>query len=255
MAEFIQETRAQLVRWLIHLKREPYGLAFNLVNPVILLVFMGGAFQVIARNSVVGEDYRAYLLPGILGLTAFGNSMAGGIPLLFDKENGFLVRLMSAPISRASILVGRFLAVNINTTIQCLVILLLGLLFGIRIATGFAGILALLLIALLLGFGVTIISLLLAFVLENHGDFFAVMGVTTLPATFLSSAFVPLDSLPFWMKLAARANPLTYAIDAMRSLILSGWNGRVLLTMFATLLIFDAVLFWVGGKVLSRHLA
>jgi len=254
MLEFAQETKAQLVRWMIHLRREPFNIAFNLLNPVILLIFMGGAFQGLARESV-GGDYRAYLLPGILALTAFGNSMAGGIPLLFDKENGFLLRLMSVPISRPSIIIGRFLAVNINTTLQCLIILVLGLIFGIRIATGLGGVVALLIIGLLLGFGVTVISLCLAFVLNNHGDFFAIMGITALPLSFLSSAFVPLESLPLWMRLVAWMNPMTYAIDAMRSLVLSGWDGLLLAQLAIVLLIFDAAMFWIGAKVLSRHLA
>lgn len=254
MAEFVQETKAQLVRWMIHLKREPFNVAFNLLNPVILLVFMAGAFQGLARGSVAG-DYRAYLLPGILALTVFGNSMAGGIPLLFDKENGLLLRLMSAPISRSSILVGRFLAVNISTTLQCLVILVLGLLFGIRLAAGMAGVLALLAIGLLLGFGVTVLSLCLAFVLKNHGDFFAIMGITALPLTFLSSAFVPLDSLPLWMRLVAWINPMTYAIDAMRSLVLFGWDGFLLAQIAAGLLLFDGAMLWLGVKAVNRHLA
>jgi len=254
LIEFLQETRAQLVRWLIHLKREPYSMAFNLVNPVILLIFMGGAFQAIAGSSI-GENYRAYLLPGILALTAFGNSLAGGIPLLFDKENGFLSRLMSTPISRGSMLVSRFLAVNINTMVQCAIILILGSLLGIRIATGLGGALLLLGIGLLLGFGITVLSLVLAFVLENHGDFFAVVGIATLPVSFLSSAFVPLNALPSWMRIVAELNPMTYAIDGMRSLVLSGWDGQPLIRMVLVLLIFDAAAFWLGSRVLRRHLA
>lgn len=254
MVDFVQETRAQLVRWLIHLRREPFSMAFNLLNPVILLIFMGGAFHGLAKD-LTGGDYRAYLLPGILALTSFGNSLAGGIPLLFDKENGSLLRLMSAPVSRASILVGRFLAVNINTMLQCLMILGLGLLFGIQIATGAGGVLALLVICLLLGFGLTVISLILAFVLENHGDFFAILGITALPVTFLSSAFVPLESLPTWMRFLAQINPMTYAIDAMRSLTLSGWNGNTLAKMAIVLVLFDAAALWLGSRILRRHLA
>jgi len=255
MREYAQETKAQLVRWILHLRREPFGIIFNLVNPVILLIFMGGAFQGLVRKSLSGEDYRSYILAGILTLTAFGNSMAGGIPLLFDKENGFLVRLMSAPISRSSILVGRFLAVNLNTVVQCLIILTLGFIFGIRIATGIGGFFVLLLISILLGFGVTVISLILAFVLENHGDFFAVLGVTVLPLTFLSSAFVPLDSMAGWMRTLARVNPVTYAVDGMRTLILTGWDSSSLLHMFIVLVFFDAVIFWLGARVLRRRLA
>jgi ABC-2 type transport system permease protein len=251
--EFAQETNAQLRRWLIHLRREPFSLAFNLLNPIILLIFMGSAFQGLARDSL-GGDYRGYLLPGILALTAFGNSMGGGIPLLFDRETGFLTRLMSAPISRPSIILSRFLAVNVSTMLQCLLILALGLLFGVRIAAGLGGVAALLGIALLLGFGITVISLILAFVLENHGDFFAIMGITALPLTFLSSAFVPLDALPAWMRLVAQINPMTYAIDAMRSLILTGWDAPRLLWMAAVLLVFDGAMFFLGARVLSRHL-
>ncbi len=254
MLDFLQETKAQLVRWMIRLKREPFSVAFNLVNPVILLIFMGGAFQGLMGDSIVG-GYRSYLMAGILALTAFGNSMAGGIALLFDKENGFLLRLMSAPISRGSILVSRFLAVNINTVVQCLIILILGLLFGVRIATGVSGIFAILLISMLLGFGVTVISLILAFALDSHGDFFAVLGITVLPLTFLSSAFVPLESMAPWMRIAAWVNPVTYAVDGMRSLILTGWNGPSLLRMVMVLLIFDVLMFLLGSRVLRRHLA
>lgn len=254
MVEFVQETRGQLLRWMIHLWREPFSMAFNLVNPVILLIFMGGAFQGLVRDST-GGDYRAYLLPGILALTVFGNSMAGGIPLLFDKENGFLLRLMTAPISRASILVSRFLAVNINTVFQCLIIMVLAFFFGIHIATGIGGVLTLLLISLLLGFGVTVISLILAFVLHSHGDFFAILGITALPMAFLSSAFVPLDALPTWMRLLAYMNPMTYAINGMRALILSGWDVGLLLRIILVLLIFDGLVFWLGSRLLSRRLA
>ncbi|NIO07093.1 MAG: ABC transporter permease [Deltaproteobacteria bacterium] len=250
----MQETRAQLVRWLIRLRREPFSVAFNLVNPIILLIFMGGAFEGIMGQAMT-SGYREYLLAGILALTAFGNSMGGGIALLFDKENGFLLRLMSAPISRGSILVGRFLAVNINTVVQCLLIILLGLLFGIRVASGVGGVFGLLMMSMLLGFGVTVISLVLAFVLNGHGDFFAVLGITVLPLTFLSSAFVPLESMPAWMSTVAWVNPVTYAVDGMRSLILGGWDGPSLLRIVVVLLVFDAAMFVLGNRVLKRHLA
>jgi ABC-2 type transport system permease protein len=113
----------------------------------------------------------------------------------------------------------------------------------------------LLLIGLLLGFGVTVISLILAFVLENHGDFFAVLGISALPVSFLSSAFVPVESLPAWMRLIAWINPMTYTIDAMRSLVLSGWNGTLLTNMAIVLIVFDGAMLWFGGRVLRRHLS
>src|SRR5262249_40654373 len=158
--------------------------------------------------------YRTFLLPGILTLTVFGNSMSGGIPLLFDKENGFLARLIAAPVSRSSILLSRFLTVNFVSTLQILAMLGMSELFGVRVATGVPGSLLLIAIGLMLGLGLTVVSLVLAFRLTGHGDFFALLGIITLPVTFLSTAFVRMEDMPVWMQALARINPMTYAIDA-----------------------------------------
>ncbi len=258
LPRFMQETRGQLVRWLIHLRREPFNLLFALVQPVILLVFFGGALQRFGAPISPGGNYRAFILPGILALTVFGNSMAGGIPVLFDKESGFLARLITAPVTRSSILVSRFLAINLLSILQCLIMLgLAALFFGVRVASGAAGIAALLGIGLLLGFGVTIISLILAFSLTGHGDFFALLGIITLPLSFLSSAFVPLDVMPGWMHSLAVLNPMTYAIDSMRALVLGGsdlWSGGLLLRCCTALTAFDAAMLILGTSLLRRRL-
>src|SRR5882672_5731359 len=192
VSEFLQETRAQLVRWLIHLRRERFSITFALVTPVIFLVFFGGAFSEIAPPTLPGGNYRTFILAGIVALTVFGSSLSGGIELLFDKENGTLTRILAAPISRASILVSRFLYVNLVSSLQVVIVLALAFLLGVRIATGWAGMIVLLLLGLLLGFALTVVSLVLAFSLSNHGEFFAILSFLTLPLAFLSSAFVPL---------------------------------------------------------------
>jgi len=243
------------VRWLIHLKREPYSMAFNLVNPVILLIFMGGAFQAIAGSSI-GENYRAYLLPGILALTAFGNSLAGGIPLLFDKENGFLERLMSTPISRTSVIISRFLFVMTLTSMQVLVILGVAYLFGVRPVTGFGGVAVIILIGLLFGVGLTAISMALAFSVKSHGDFFSMLGFLSLPMIFLSTALVPLSAMPGWMAVLAQLNPMTWAIDAVRPLILTGWAAAlpkigIVVVMMA---IFDSICLYGAARAFRRTL-
>lgn len=253
MVRFAVETRGQTVRWLIQLKREPFSLLFALFQPLIILVFLGGSFQKLGGVVTQGSDYRTFMLPGILALTIFGNSMAGGIPVLFDKETGFLSRLIAAPVTRLSIFFSRFITVNIVTTVQCLVVLALCAPFGIHVVTGVAGIAGILGLGLLLGFGVTVISLILAFVLHGHGGFFALMGMITLPVTFLSTAFVPLDAMPRWMQIVAVANPMTYAIDAMRGLVLGGLGWPVVLRSFVALGIFDAVMLVVGTWFLRRR--
>lgn len=255
MSEFLQETRAQLVRWLIHLRRERFSITFALISPVIFLVFFGGAFSGIAPPSLPGGDYRTFILAGIVALTVFGSSLSGGIELLFDKENGTLTRILAAPISRASILVSRFLYVNLVSSLQVLIVVTLAFLLGVRIATGLPGLAALLGLGLLLGFSLTIISLALAFSLTNHGEFFAILSFLTLPLAFLSTAFVPLERMPAWMAFCARLNPMTYAVNGMRTLVVSGWDWNSLGRMVLVLLAFDALALAVGVRVLRRRIS
>jgi ABC-2 type transport system permease protein len=94
----------------------------------------------------------------------------------------------------------------------------------------------------------------MAFSVKSHGDFFSVLGFLSLPMIFLSSALVPLAAMPTWMSFLARFNPMTWAIDAVRPLILSGWSealphvGMVLVAM----VIFDAVCLYGGAKAFGR---
>ena len=255
MSEFLQETRAQLVRWLIHLRRERFSITFALVTPVIFLVFFGGAFSGIAPPTLPGGNYRTFILAGIVALTVFGSSLSGGIELLFDKENGTLTRILAAPISRASILVSRFLYVNLVSSLQVVIVLALAFLLGVRIATGWTGAIVLLLLGLLLGFALTVISLVLAFSLSNHGEFFAILSFLTLPLAFLSSAFVPLERMPPWMAACARLNPMTYAVNGIRTLVVSGWDWGYLLRMAGALLVFDALCLGLGVMALRRRIS
>jgi len=251
---FLSDTWAQLHRWLIRLGREPFNLAFALVQPLLIFIFFGSAFERVVPTDIAGGSYRSFLLAGVLALTVFGNSIAGGIPLLFDKEGGFLTRCLVAPISRTSIFAARYLLVNLVSGLQSLVMIGLAHLFGVRLETGLYGVVLILAFGWLLGLGVTIISLSLAFSLHGHGDFFALVGTITLPVTFISTAFAPLDRLPGWMQVLARLNPMTYATDAMRALIIEpvidlGFLARMALFLLA----FDAVLLVLGLRVLTRH--
>jgi ABC-2 type transport system permease protein len=256
MSPFVQETWSQLRRWLLRLKREPFNLTFALLQPLLFFVFMGGAFEKMVRADVADQSYRAFILGGVLTLTVFGNSMAGGIPILFDKENGFLTRCLVAPISRSSIFVARFLAVNLVSAIQTVLFLLLARGFGVRVATGIPGVALLIAIGWLLGLGVTVISLSMAFTLRGHADFFAILGTVTLPAAFMSSAFVALAAMPGWMRVLASLNPLTYAADAMRALVTHATlDPAFLLRECAVLLVFDALFLWMGVRTLSRRVA
>jgi len=257
VSEFVQETTALTWRWIRRLSREPISLAFGLIQPMLFwLILFGNLFKGAAQiPGMQGPDYISFLTAGVIVMTVLNSGLAGGVDLLFDKENGFLERLMSAPISRNSLIVSRFIFVMGITSLQILIMLLVAfLLFGVHVASGFPGIVMTIIIGLLFGIGLIAISLALAFAVKSHGSFFSLLGFLSLPLIFLSSALVPRQVMPGWMSFLAELNPMTYAIDVVRSLILGGWNWGQVMQVTAVLLLFDVICFMIAGRAFRKNL-
>lgn len=256
MNEYRQEIGALTMRWVRRLSREKFSMLFTLVQPMLFwLIFFGNLFQRAADIQVVqAPNYISFLAAGVVVMTVLNNGLAGGVDLLFDKENGFLERLMSTPIHRTSVILSRFIFVMTITSLQVLVILGVAYLFGVRPATGFLGVLVILLIGLLFGVGLTAISMAMAFSVKSHGDFFSVLGFLSLPMIFLSSALVPLSAMPTWMGVLARFNPMTWAIDAVRPLILSGWADALgpVAMVVVIMVAFDALCLYGSARAFRR---
>ena len=127
-------------------------------------------------------------------------------------------------------------------------------LFDVHPETGILGIAVILLMGMLFGIGLTAISMAMAFSVKSHGDFFSVLGFLSLPMIFLSSALVPLSAMPPWMSTLALLNPMTWVIDAVRPLIISGWSEAIPQVLIATgvLLVFDAVCLYGGARAFKR---
>lgn len=256
MQDQIQEVLALTMRWVRRLSREKFSMMFTLVQPMLFwLIFFGNLFQRAADIQVVqAPNYMSFLAAGVVVMTVLNNGLAGGVDLLFDKENGFLERLMVTPIRRTSVILSRFLFVMAITGMQILVILGVAFFFDVHPETGILGIGVILLLGMLFGIGLTAISMAMAFSVKSHGDFFSVLGFLSLPMIFLSSALVPLTAMPGWMKTLAWLNPMTWVIDAVRPLILSGWGQALPQVMLAVsvLVVFDAVCLYGGARAFRR---
>lgn len=258
MQAYVQEVGALTTRWVKRLSREKFSLLFTLAQPMVFwLIFFGNLFQRAANTEVVqAPSYIAFLAAGVVVMTILNNGLAGGTDLLFDKENGFLERLMSTPISRTSVVISRFLFVMTITSMQVLVILGVAYLFGVQPVTGVGGVAVIILIGLLFGVGLTAISMALAFSVKSHGDFFSMLGFLSLPMIFLSTALVPLSAMPGWMAFLAQLNPMTWAIDAVRPLILTGWAAALpkIGIVVIVMAVFDSVCLWGAAKAFRRTL-
>ncbi|MFN2389976.1 MAG: ABC transporter permease [Actinomycetota bacterium] len=251
--EWFQEVSALARRAFLQIVRDRLNLLFSLTQPAIWLVFFGSAFGRAIDKTVIGtDDYMGFMLPGIIAFTIVTNTVSGAMPMLWDKETGYLDKLLSMPIARSSLIVSRFIFQFAMGTVQVGLVFLVAVAFAVDVASGVLGAVAILAVAGLLSMALTAAFTALAFRVATHGTFFAVAGFVTLPLVFLSNAFVPVDSMPGWMTVVARANPLTYAIGAMRSLVLDGWTGAVW-TSLGILSVFAAACLALGTYEFRRH--
>lgn len=268
LADLSQETLALTKRLFIQLQRRPSTLIAGIIQPFMWLILFGALFHN-APGGLFGNDisYGKFLAPGIIVFTAFSGALNAGLPVMFDREFGFLNRLLVAPLaSRYSIVAASTIYIITLALIQTTVIVALSALLGAGLP-GLAGLGAIALVVLLIVLGVTALSLGLTFALPGHIELIAVIFVTNLPLLFASTALAPLSFMAKWLQVVASLNPLTYAIEPIRYIYFHGdwtlnsqvmstpWGSINFLAVLLVLLAFDAAILFLIQPLLSRRFA
>ena len=218
LAEISQETLALTRRLFVQLIRRPSTLVAGVLQPLIWLVLFGALFAKAPQGLLPGGgSYGRFLGAGVIVFTAFSAALNAGLPVMFDREFGFLNRLLVAPLrSRSSIVLASVLYITSLALVQSLAIVVTAALLGYG-WPGATGLLLVLITLLLLVFAVTALSLGLAFALPGHIELIAVIFVANLPLLFASTALAPLSFMPTWLGWLAALNPLTFAIEPIRA--------------------------------------
>ena len=190
----------------------------SITFPLLFLFVFGSGLS--ARMGVLGPgiDFTQFIFPGIIGMTVLMSSFMAGISVVWDREFGFLKEVLVAPISRASVAVGKTLGAATVALLQGMLILLFAPLIGISLSAW--TVLALVPLMLLLAVSLGSLGILLATRIRSMEAFQAVMQMLMFPMVFLSGAFFPLEGLPAWMNIVVKLNPATYGIAPIRQVIL-----------------------------------
>ena len=204
-------------------------------TPAVILpaLFISGFFLFVydatlgdAAGSIPGitdVQYVAFILPlSVISASLSGAGIAGQ-NLVRDIESGYFDKLLLTPVSRGALIFGQILAGAVVLAIQTVIILGMGLLIGLESATGVLGLLAVLAFSMLVGIGFAGFSVGVAL---RSGNAAATQGASFLffPLTFLTATFVPVDLLGGWLETVARINPVTYVLEAMRDVLIVGWE-------------------------------
>jgi ABC transporter DrrB family efflux protein len=220
----VSDTLVLAKRSLLRIPRQPDLLVGFTVQPimfVLLFVYVfGGAI------STPGLDYVDFLIPGIIVQSMTFGGFVTALGLAEDLKKGLIDRFRSLPMSRAAVLTGRTLADGATNVVQLAVMLAVGFAVGFRFGTDAASVVAGIALCLLIGYA---FSWVFAFIglTASSPEAANAYGFTILfPVTFVSSAFVPVDSMPSWLQPIAEHNPFTYMVNAARALFVGTPAGN-----------------------------
>ena len=236
--------------------RQPAGVFFPLVFPMLLLAVNAGGLRPATRlPGFPTGSFLAFALavPFIQGgLFATGNA---GIDIAKDIQTGFLNRLALTPMRGVALLVGELGGVMVLGVVQALFYLAVGLVFGVRLESGALGAVVVIVLAALIALGFAAFG---AFAALRTGSTEAVNGIFPVFFIFLfiSSMNLPRNLMENdWFRWFATANPVSYLIEAVRSLVITGWDGQALLLGFGVAITVVVAGFGLAAASLSERLA
>lgn len=239
-------------RELKHYFKDQSSLFMGITQPVIWLILMGFGMSGLANSNPASKEmlmgaanYITYIIPGILAMTAMYGGLYGGVSLLQDIRFGYINKMLSAPISRMSIVLGKILSVTIQTLLQLILIVCFSFCFGVEFNINFFGVLLVIIWAAMFCIMMCSISSILSVKMKTHHAIYSLISFITVPLMFTSNAFFPNDSMPYAMKLISYLNPLSYVVNSIRNVVfptylMSFWN-EILLIVETVVLLFLAV--------------
>jgi ABC-2 type transport system permease protein/oleandomycin transport system permease protein len=210
------------VTWrnLIAYTRIPEAMVFSSIQPIMLVLLFRYVFG--GAVSTPGFRYVDFLMPGIFVQTVCFGAVTTGIGLADDLRKGLIERFRSLPMARCAVLAGRTTADMCRNLFVVLLMNVVGVAVGFRSSTGFfsfmVGVMLLLAFAYALSWGFAVLGMV-----ARNAETAQAMAVPLLfPLTFASSAFVQVQSMPGWLQVFARHQPVTVVIDACRNLMVGG---------------------------------
>ncbi len=234
--------------------RTPDALIPTLFIPLFFLVVnVGQAAKIFPGKTTAflhGQGYGAFQLPITLLLAAsFGMA---ALFLVEEIEGGYFDKLRATPIARSSIVIGRLIAEFFKAFLVALAIVVLGIIFGITIASGVGG--CLLLILLTAFWAVVYTGFMQLIALKTRSAAATNSGsLIFFPLLFLTPNFVPRDMLTRPMEIAATLNPVTYVMETMRTLILEEWNWARIWPGFLVVAIAGAIMLVLNVRVITHY--
>jgi ABC-2 type transport system permease protein len=247
------------LRDLKHYIKQRVRIIATLMRPIVWLVLIGNLMSGLTSHPFTQKllqapSYLDFMAPGVMVMTTMFTGLFAGVRVVWDRRLGILQKMLSTPLSRSAIPLGKVAAAVVQGNIQVLIVILTALVMGVSFKTGLAGIAFILIFVSLFCIIMASISISLSVNIRNMETFFAVMNFLTMPLVLTSKAMFPVEAMPAWLKLIAEWNPISYAVIPLRVLVTKGWEWAVIwqslliLSLFVLLFLATAIFFFKRAR-------
>ena len=259
-------TERDLRKWYTN----PYQLIISIVQPVIWMGLFGKALNFSSfitagapagtnANAIMLEffgttSYFSYLVCGMVVFVVLFNSAFSGMSVVWDRRFGFMNKALTTPVSRGIIVMAKILQSVGRSIIQAAVVVVIGIALGMETSNlTVLGIAGTFVIVFLVAMGLSGLFVMLSLRSSNWQTQMAIINLLNLPLLFASNALFPVKIMPAWLRDVVRVNPVSYAIDAIRQLLIGATGSYALWMDFSVVLGF-AAFFSIVGIVMSWRL-
>lgn len=235
------------------LRHDPTDLLTRAIQPALWLLIFGEVFTRLRAIPTGGQRYLDFMAPGILAQSVLFIAIFSGIAIIWERDLGIIHKFLASPTPRTALVLGKALAAGVRGLSQAVIIYLLALILGVHMNWNPLALLGVIIIVILGAACFSTFSLIIACLVKTRERFMGIGQVLTMPLFFASNAIYPVAIMPGWLQVIAHSNPLSYEVDALRTLMLAGGTTTVgLATDFIVMLVATIVLVLLGARVYPR---
>jgi ABC-2 type transport system permease protein len=240
-------------REIVRFYRQRSRVVGVILSPVLFWIVIGSGFgRSFSSGNGTSQHYLDYFYPGALIMIVLFTSIFTMMSVIEDRKEGFLLSVLVAPVSRSAIVLGKVMGGTTLATIQGLIFLVFAPFVGIHL--GLSVFLLSALIVFLVSFALTALGFAIAWPMDSTQAFHAIINLFLIPLWLLSGALFPLSSASQWLRILMEVNPLTYGVEALRSVLYPASPGEFSLTAsMATLILFSLFMFGVAFLMVNRR--
>ena len=235
------------------LRHDPSELLMRAVQPALWLLIFGEVFAGTRAVPTGGTPYMDFLAPGILAQSSMFVAIFSGMSIIWERDLGIVHKFLVSPTPRGALALGKSLSGGVRALSQAVIVYILAVLLGVSMNWHPLALLGVVVIVILGAAAFSAFSLSVALIVKTRERFMGIGQVLTMPVFFASNAIYPISVMPGWLRAVATVNPLTYQVDALRTLMLSESIGSFSLWLdFTVLLTATAVLVTIAALLYPR---